>query len=516
MTIRNGALLASLVALLSACAKTEKTCSSGLADCNGTCTSLVTDLSNCGACGHACGAGEQCSGGLCRCRDGRVSCGGACVDLPSNPDDCGACGVACAGALVCTTSDAGATSCAASCLGAGQVACNRACVNLLSNSENCGACGRVCGSNEHCSSGRCLADLYLACFNTDDVREATAALEPAGVPLPVATGPGHLAWAGDLLAVASATAAAETLGMVHFDLPRIGYTRVHDWTVGSGADIEYLAEHDGLLYVSRASLGTLLIATPQGAVVDQIRLAPVGDPAPGPQGIAFDGEHAFVALNAADQVVVLDVSGVPSCASGTTLPPCTSELARVDVHPLASPPDASGSPVSAGPTRIAVTGGRAYVALWNLAANWSVPVGSTGRLAAISTTTLDLDAAFAGTANGLIDLGPDCLDPADVAVYGNLLYVSCTGAWGAGGNGIARVDVFGSYTQLLPMILFADSNTAPGKIAFCGGTGYVGDQATGSVFLLDPASAATVLGSGVDLCPNPGGFEYVPDIACGR
>ncbi len=502
-----------LLALAAGCDK-EKTCSSDLALCDGQCTSTATDPANCGGCGRACGAGESCDGGRCFC-PWPTTCGDACVDVESDPAHCGACDSACAGGLLCTASDGGSTSCASACAGTGQIACGRACVNLQTHRQNCGACGRSCGSNERCTAGRCVADLYLACFNSDEIREATGALKAAGIPVPVAPGPIGLAWAGDVLAVASARpGGAETLATLRFDPPGRRLAKVLETSVPS-PDIQFLAEHDSLLYVAHSSLGTLLIVAPSGAIVDEVRFAPPGDANPNPQGIAFDGgDRAYVALNTRGEVVVLDVSQVPACALGAHARPCTTEVARLDVSPLASPG------ASAKPSRITVAGGRAFVSLWNLDAYWNPPAGSTGRLAAINTSTVDFDAAFAGTANGLIDLGPGCLNPADVAAHGGKLYVTC-GAFDYSswpdvtiqGGGIVPVDLSGSVAQVLPVVA-GDSTQAPGKLAFCGGAGYVGDRNSGRVFQFDPASSTTI-GPGVELCPPSNGFAYVADIACG-
>ena len=521
-------LLLPLALVLSLACNKEKTCTSDLALCSDHCTSLATDPANCGVCGHSCAAGESCNGGACSCDatacggaswEGRRSagtvCGDACVDLASDAANCGACGNACAAGLVCTTSDGGSTGCASACAGTGQAVCGHACVNLQTHRWNCGACGRACGSKECCVAGRCVADLYLACFNSDEVREATAALAPAGLPIDVAPGPIGLAWAGDLLSVASAkSGGAETLTLLAFDPPGLRQSKILT-TSAAKPDVEYLAEHEGILYVSHNSSGTLLLVTTSGHVVDEVPLAPA---ASNPQGIAFDGaERAYLALQASGEVLVLDVSHVSSCAAGTQVPPCTSEVARVDLAPLASP---GATPM---PARIAVDSGRAYVALWNLDASFAVPPGSTGRVAAIRTDTATLDADFAGTADGLIDLGPGCLNAADVAVHGGRLFVTC-GAFDYSnyptvtihGAGIVPVDLSGTVAQVLPSV-GAAPDQAPGKLAFCGSTGYVGDRNSGRVTVFDPTSGATTLGAGVELCPKASnGFAFVADIACGR
>ncbi len=500
-------LLASLAA---ACSK-EQLCTSDLLLCGGHCTAIATDPANCGACGAACGAGESCYAGQCFC-PWATTCGGACVDLASDPAHCGACDVACAGTLVCTT-DGGGTACTDACA-AGQVACGRACVDLATHPQNCGACGRTCGSNERCASGRCVADLYLACFNSDEVREATGLLHAAGIPLPVAPGPIGLAWVGDVLAVASARpGGAETLGIVRFGLPGIRLADVLETTVPA-PDIEYLATHGGLLYLAHSSKSSVLIVRPDGAIVDEVRLVPTGDPNPNVQGIAFAGENAYVALNARGEVVVLDVQHAVDCALGSKTPPCTSELARIDVQPLASPT------ALAMPSRIAVGGGRAFVTLWNLDPFFSPPVGSSGRLAVIDVATDTLDATVSASGDGLVDLGTGCLNPADAAFDGTTLYVTCGAfdysAWPSVtivGSGIVPVDLSATVATVLPVIPMA-ADQAPGKLAFCGGTGYVGDRNSGRVFPFDATSGT--IGTGVELCPAAAsGFAYVADIACG-
>lgn len=76
-------------------------CDLGTVVCDGRCVDLATDVTSCGVCGRACGAGQLCSSGACvdRCTAPTVACGTACVQLDSDPDNCGACGRVCATGL---------------------------------------------------------------------------------------------------------------------------------------------------------------------------------------------------------------------------------------------------------------------------------------------------------------------------------------------------------------------------------------------------------------------------------
>jgi hypothetical protein len=451
MTIsrRSPLALLALAALATAAAcSPELVCPGDEAPCSGACVALAADVTNCGACGHTCEAGQTCTLGAC----------------------------------------------------------------AFSDAENCGAFGRACATGERCVQERCVADLYLACFNTGEVREATAALEPAGVPLAVAPGPSGLALLGGELYVASAQpGGAETVARVARDAPAVRVEKL--WNSSATPDIQFLAAHGGFLYVSHASLGTLLVLDPNGGVVEEHAFVSAGEPNPNPQGIAFDGDRAVVALNTRAEVAVLDVSEVGRCATPGA---CIQELARVDVSSLAS---VGGH---AMPARIAVAGPpaspahRAFVTLWNLDDYWSPPAGSTGRLAAIDLESNALDAS-AGP-GGLVDLGAACLDPADVALQGSTLWVTC-GAFDYSNypevkilaGGLVPVDLSAA-APAAGEVIPAPDGVAPGELAFCGGTGYVGDRNSGRVFRLDPAAGAV---DGVALCPVSNGYAYVADIACG-
>ncbi len=71
-------------------------CESGYMDCDSMpstgCERSVTTVTDCGTCGHACGAGEVCSGGTCMSGCGtQTNCSGTCANTATDVDHCGTC-----------------------------------------------------------------------------------------------------------------------------------------------------------------------------------------------------------------------------------------------------------------------------------------------------------------------------------------------------------------------------------------------------------------------------------------
>ncbi|PIV99657.1 MAG: hypothetical protein COW42_10320 [Deltaproteobacteria bacterium CG17_big_fil_post_rev_8_21_14_2_50_63_7] len=90
-------------------------------DCNGVCTNIAENESNCGACGNTCAAGDVCVLGTCHTETG-TSCVGMCL-----PGD------------LCCASSMGWDSCA----------------NIQWDFQNCGDCGVQCDFDEQCEQGNC-------------------------------------------------------------------------------------------------------------------------------------------------------------------------------------------------------------------------------------------------------------------------------------------------------------------------------------------------------------------------
>jgi hypothetical protein len=122
--------------------------------CANVCVDPKTDTANCGTCGTACLAGEQCVAGACVCPAGSQVCGNACVSIATDPDNCGACDNPCLQGEVCK---AGACECAAGiCQG------DNLCTTLKDTPQACGSCGAACNDDQTCAGGACVCRPSLA------------------------------------------------------------------------------------------------------------------------------------------------------------------------------------------------------------------------------------------------------------------------------------------------------------------------------------------------------------------
>lgn len=129
----------------------EEPCGTNEERCDGVCVNTSRDAENCGACGMACAGGEVCSDGMCEseCRPPLIDCDGACVDPTTDEANCGACGAACDGTQNCS---AGECACRT-----GETDCDGTCTNVDNDPANCGTCGNACADGEACVRGECTA-----------------------------------------------------------------------------------------------------------------------------------------------------------------------------------------------------------------------------------------------------------------------------------------------------------------------------------------------------------------------
>ena len=159
------------------CAPAERCCG---AEDGPTCTPILNDVENCGACGFDCVAenrGASCEQGDCVCGRATLGCLGTrqsfccpplapggepyCADLDRDISDCGGCGEPCpalrtsrctGGTCICGDlrgpCPVGETCCD---VGAGAIECR----DTTSDDDHCGACNEGCLQAERCEGSTC-------------------------------------------------------------------------------------------------------------------------------------------------------------------------------------------------------------------------------------------------------------------------------------------------------------------------------------------------------------------------
>jgi hypothetical protein len=132
---------------------------------------LKTDRLNCGACGNACEANQDCVEGTCICPAGTTRCGDVCTDLAVDPDNCGECSNPCPGPTPSRGRGGEVSHGSPSCRDGkcdytcfpGFADCNNrladGCeVDITSDPTHCGNCGTKCNAalGQPCVMGQCL------------------------------------------------------------------------------------------------------------------------------------------------------------------------------------------------------------------------------------------------------------------------------------------------------------------------------------------------------------------------
>jgi hypothetical protein len=493
------ALLLLALTVTSGCHK-EVTCPVGEVLCAGACVDPAVDAANCGGCGVTCDTRATCQRGACACAPGLSTCGTACVDLASDPAHCGGCAIACFG-TVCSASTGPAT-CSASC-GGGETDCGGACVHLDQDRFHCGACGTACASGESCLEGRC-ASVQVACFSTNDVRTIAPDLATRGPVRRAGVGP---------IALTSLGADAWAAGSLSGSLVRLplDLSAPPAEFLLHGSDFEYITTHAGLLLLSNAGAGTVVVVDPAGGgVLAEIRVGTTAGE--NIKGIAFAQvnavDTAFVSLQGdavsgnpalGQRLAVLDAAGLAGCGLAGSPLPCLGAPSYLDVS-------AGGdAPGLAFPGRSVAFGGKVYVVLANLKKGFygyfTDPAGS-GKLAVVEP---------AGPSVSYLSLGA-CGNPGGIAVHGLSIWIACSAF---GGSGLVEVDLSGpvpAVGALHPVPVLA-----PGNVAFCGSTGFVTDQYSGDIYRFDAMSFANSPPSAITVCPvsaGKGGYAWSADVAC--
>jgi hypothetical protein len=414
------AWLAGVVAVFSGCPPTGVVCKPGTVPCGTGCIDPSSDRRNCGACGTACFAGQDCNSGACTCRAGTTACGSDCAVLDYDAKNCGRCGNQCAVGQVCELGN-----CQQSCT-MGRTRCGTSCLDVSSDVDNCGACGVACAQGQRCTGGSCQYAAVAACYWSGQIVGFDPATGVKGTLSDVGSNPAALANLGNSVLVSDQTdrrvySAASTpsgaYALSKFAAPAgavatqllVDRPYVYVANAGSGSVLVLQEGVDaGVITLDAGADGTLLLGT-----VTEVQLGMNSFP----QGVAKVGSTLWVPLyggvgsaaaDAGQEVAKIDVTNpaMPMLSGRVS-------LKGIDLHPF------DGGAPAARPWAIVARGADVYVALNNLNADSYVPEGP-GLVAKLDTTSDMVSAVY--------DLGAnDCLNPQWLSFVGETLVVSCGG-----------------------------------------------------------------------------------------
>lgn len=488
MKLHRVCLALSSLLLFTACPDQGLICPEGQVACGegsaATCQEFRSDPDNCGGCGVACGDGQACVEGSCRCQPGATFADGACVFTSFDADNCGTPGTVCGADRVCS-----AGACVSACP-ASATRCGRSCVELTDNDVHCGACDNACGSATSCHAGTCEYDVVAACSTNGQLVGMQAGSDLLGPTRAVGTNrPMALAPLRDVILVPDVDQ-----GMVQArqsDLVTVGTT------VGVGTDARFVLTEDPFVYVVNSVSGTLQIFEAGGASGGGHELAlraelPLSETDQGntfAQGVAKSGSTLYIPLQggfgaaAAEGQKVLRVN-----VSNPSLP---AREGAIDLTTVALN-SFDGGVTLPRPADAVVHRGALYVALTNL--DEAYAPGGPGILAKVDLATGNVTA---------ITLDSNvCLAPTELVSSGDRLLVSCLG----------KVEY--SWTHPYPIVkaeksglVVLDGNDAPlahwtpggcqdgndagcllavpSRFAVLGDDVYLGDQNGGRMFVLE-------------------------------
>lgn len=502
-----------VLAALSACPPTGVVCKPGTVPCGTGCIDPSSDRRNCGACGTACFAGQDCNGGACACRAGTVACGSDCAVLDYDAKNCGRCGNQCAVGQVCEQG-----VCQASC-SLNLTRCGASCLDTQTDEANCGACGTVCAQGQQCVGGVCDYAALAACYWSGQVVGFDPASGVKGPLSDLGSNPSTLARLGSSVLVAD-----QTDRLLYSAAPTTsGSYALSKYASPTGAVANQVLVDRPYVYVANAGSGTVLVLqegldagvqTLDAGADGTLVLGALTEVQLGmntfPQGVVKVGSTLWVPLyggygdgpaDAGQELAKIDV----------TNPAMPTLAGRVSLKSLDLKPFDGGTPAPR-PWAITAKGTDVYVALNNLNATTYVPEGP-GLVAKVDTTTDQVSAVY--------DLGAsECLNPQWLGFVGATLVVSCGGQIqysptfavdSVVAAGVVALDSSGAVLSgrfnasgtadvdagFLPMM--------PGRFAVANGQVVVTDQNGGRVVILNVSDAGVSevrgIANALSMCP---------------